>query len=81
MRTDCTTCPVRDTHCGDCIVPVLLNLAPPVPTPGPRDPAAEPLDQREREALLMLRETGLVTDLELAGARVSTLVRGLRSVG
>ncbi|GAB96931.1 hypothetical protein BJY21_000219 [Kineosphaera limosa] len=31
MLMDCATCPVRERHCGECIVPVLLDAAPGLP--------------------------------------------------
>ena len=29
MTVECRTCPVRELQCGDCMVPVLLDLAAP----------------------------------------------------
>lgn len=78
MRTDCTTCPARDLHCEDCMVPVLLHLAPPRPVVADLAPA---LDERECEALAMLHDNGMITLDAITSATLSTTVRGLRSVG
>lgn len=56
-RIDCDTCVVRDLHCDDCVVNVLL---------GPRTPTH--LDAEEREALAVLAEGGLVPPLRLVEA-------------
>lgn len=85
MRTDCNTCPVRGIECDDCIVPVLLQFAPPAPLddrPSMADPLLDNvLDHRESAVLAMLADVGLVTDVDVAHAVVSTGVGGLRSVG
>lgn len=51
-RIDCDTCVVRDLHCDDCVVSVLL---------GPRTT----LDTEEREALAVLAGGGLIPPLRL----------------
>ncbi|GAB3436390.1 hypothetical protein GCM10027517_06440 [Phycicoccus ginsengisoli] len=48
---DCQTCPVRDLHCADCMVPALL---------APQD-ARLPLDAAERAAVTRFVEAGLVS--------------------
>ncbi len=51
LTIDCTTCPVREQHCDDCMVTALL---------APR--AAEvPLDPAERRAVSLFVSAGLVT--------------------
>jgi hypothetical protein len=58
MIIDCQSCPVRDTHCADCMVTTLL-----VPTAGDL-----PLDAAERGAVGRFVAAGLVAPEE--GARV-----------
>ena len=59
MIIDCQGCPVRDTHCADCMVTTLF-------APG----AAElPLDAVERAAVGRLVAAGLVAPEEGARAR------------
>jgi len=48
---DCQTCPVRDLHCDECIVPAML---------APLD-AAIPLDRAERAAVSRFVSAGLVS--------------------
>jgi hypothetical protein len=56
---DCTTCPVRELHCGDCMVAALLEL-----------PGAElPLDAAERSAVTLFVASGLVAADEATGLR------------
>ncbi|HEY7717680.1 MAG TPA: hypothetical protein VH915_02895 [Pedococcus sp.] len=56
---DCTTCPVRELHCGDCMVTALLEL-----------PGAElPLDPAERAAVTAFVAAGLVAPEEAGGLR------------
>jgi hypothetical protein len=50
MIVDCDTCPVRGTHCGDCVVTVLMSPA----------SAGLPLDPLEQKAVATLVEAGLV---------------------
>lgn len=68
MTVECRTCPVRELHCGDCMVPVLLDLA----APTLRGDLAEStlrvdlaLDPQERAAVTNLVLAGLV-DAETA---------------
>ena len=68
MTVECRTCPVRELHCGDCMVPVLLDLA----APTLRGDLVEPtlrvalaLDPQERAAVTNLVLAGLV-DAETA---------------
>ena len=52
MIVDCDSCPVRQTHCADCVVTALMSPS-----------AAElPLDPRERKALSVLVDAGLVSE-------------------
>lgn len=56
---DCTTCPVRELHCGDCMVPALLE-----------PPTADlPLDAAERSAVTLFVAAGLVAVEDAAGLR------------
>lgn len=59
MTVECRTCPVRELHCGDCMVPVLLDLA----APSLRVDLA--LDPQERAAVTRLVHAGLI-DAETA---------------
>lgn len=84
MTVECHTCPVRELHCGDCMVPVLLDLT----APSVRlDHALDPL---ERAALTRLVAAGLVTPetasraravLAASGPRDDTAREGGRAVG
>ena len=50
MIIDCQSCPVRDLHCGDCMVTALLE-----------PPTADlPLDAAERAAVTRFAASGLV---------------------
>jgi hypothetical protein len=56
MIVDCDSCPVRQTHCADCVVTALMSPS-----------AAElPLDPRERKALSVLVDAGLVSERQAA---------------
>jgi hypothetical protein len=55
MLIDCDTCAVRDVHCGDCVMTVLL---------GGRDGSVE-LDSAEQAALGALASGGLLPPLRL----------------
>jgi hypothetical protein len=55
MLIDCDTCAVRDIHCGDCVMTVLL---------GPREDVIE-LDSAEEQALGALAGGGLLPPLRL----------------
>ena len=77
MYIECVSCPVRDRHCADCMVTVLLGMpAPQVPL-APLIPAAHddqgefglPLDDRERRGLQALLGAGLICESEALGAR------------
>jgi hypothetical protein len=63
MTVECRTCPVRELHCGDCMVPVLLDLTAPALRP---DSA---LDPQERAAVTRLVEAGLVSPEVASRAR------------
>ena len=82
MLVDCTTCPVRDVHCADCVVTALttpspltttLPLAPAGGRPVLREAAADgadagmALDRAERRAVSVLLAAGLV-DVGVANA-------------
>lgn len=70
MTVECRTCPVRELHCGDCMVPVLLDLTAPALRP---DSA---LDQQERAAVTRLVEAGLVSPEAAARARAVVATAG-----
>lgn len=55
MKIDCTSCPVRDIACDDCVVTLLLDI----PT------ADHQLDEVETTALELLADSGLVPRLQL----------------
>ena len=63
MTVECRTCPVRELHCGDCMVPVLLELT----APSVRFDLA--LDPEERSAVTRFVEAGLVTPEVASRAR------------
>jgi len=72
MTVECRTCPVRELHCADCMVPVLLDLtAPPM-----RFDLA--LDPEERAAVTRLVEAGLVAPETAARARAVVASSGSR---
>ena len=84
MTVECRTCPVRELHCGDCMVPVLLDLT----APSVRLDFA--LDPEERAAVTRLVEAGLVAPetagrarsvVTTAGARDDVRAQGGRAVG
>jgi len=54
LTVECRTCPVRELHCGDCMVPVLLELTAHAPPPD------HGLDAEERAAVTRLVGAGLV---------------------
>lgn len=64
MSVECRTCPVRELHCGDCMVPVLLSLTAPE-----RHPETT-LDHDERTAVTRLVQAGLVDPEEASRVRV-----------
>lgn len=56
---DCTSCPVRELSCGDCMVTALLE-----------PPTADlPLDSEERAAVTLFVASGLVSPQEASGLR------------
>lgn len=61
MTIECGTCPVRELHCGDCMVPVLLTVA------AARSETS--LDAQERAAVARLVRAGLVDPEEAGRAR------------
>ena len=64
LTVECRTCPVRELHCGDCMVPVLLELTAHAP------PTEQVLDREERAAVTRLVRAGLVSAESAAAARV-----------
>ena len=73
MIIDCQTCPVRDLHCDDCMVPALL-----APETGELG-----LDAAERAAVTRFVEAGLVSAHEASGlqARREPWATHVRAVG
>lgn len=69
---DCTSCPVRELHCGDCMVTAFLE-----------PPTAElPLDAAERAAVTLFVASGLVAPEEAVGLRARREPwAGARAVG
>ncbi len=63
MTVECRTCPVRELHCGDCMVPVLLELT----APSLRTDTT--LDAEERAAVTRLVHAGLVDAEEATRVR------------
>ncbi|NHA67073.1 hypothetical protein EPD83_003245 [Phycicoccus sp. CMS6Z-2] len=61
MAVECHTCPVRELHCDDCMVPVLLSIA------GSRTETS--LDPLERAAVTRLVRAGLVDAATASAAR------------
>ena len=53
MIIDCDSCAVRGLECGDCVVTVLLRGS------------ADDLDNRERAAIAVLAEAGMLPPLRL----------------
>ena len=70
MTVECRTCPVRELHCGDCMVPVLLDLT----APSLRLDLA--LDPEERAVVTRLVEAGLVAPETAARARAVVATAG-----
>ena len=58
ISVECRTCPVRELHCDDCMVPVLLQIS--------SARTETTLDADERAAVTRLVSAGLV-DAESAG--------------
>lgn len=67
LSVECRTCPVRELHCGDCMVPVLLEIA--------TARTETSLDREERAAVTALVRAGLV-DAETANAARARLEPG-----
>lgn len=63
MTVECRTCPVRELHCGDCMVPVLIELT------APSGRLEHALDPEERAAVTRLVQAGLVDVESAARAR------------
>ena len=63
MTVECRTCPVRELHCGDCMVLVLLDLT------APAAGVHHTLDPEERAAVTQLVRAGLVDAEGAAQAR------------
>ncbi len=74
MTVDCRTCPVRELHCDDCMVPVFLTLT----EPGTRSETS--LDPEERAAVTRLVRAGLV-DAETAARARARLEPGVAAGG
>ena len=84
LTVECRTCPVRELHCADCMVPVLLDLT------APSLRLDHALDPEERAAVTRLVEAGLVAPetaararavLSGGGARDEPAAEGGRAVG
>lgn len=84
MTVECRTCPVRELQCGDCMVPVLLDLT------APALRLDHALDAEERAVVTRLVQAGLVdaetasrarASLESAAARSDAARGGGRAVG
>ena len=72
MTVECRTCPVRELHCGDCMVPVLLDLT------APAVRLEHALDPEERAAVTRLVEAGLIAPETAARARAVVSSSGSR---
>lgn len=72
MTVECRTCPVRELHCADCMVPVLLDLT------APSVRLDHALDPEERAAVTRLVEAGLVAPETAARARAELTTPGSR---
>jgi hypothetical protein len=66
MTVECRTCPVRELQCGDCMVPVLLELS------TARGRPQHTLDTEERAVVTLLVQAGLVDAESAARARAVT---------
>ncbi len=64
LTVECHTCPVRELQCGDCMVPVLLELTAHAPPP------EQVLDREERSAVTRLVRAGLASAESASAARV-----------
>ncbi len=72
LTVECRTCPVRELHCADCMVPVLLDLT------APSVRLDHALDPEERAAVTRLVEAGLVAPETAARARAVLAGSGAR---
>ena len=72
LTVECRTCPVRELHCGDCMVPVLLDLT------APSVRLEHGLDPEERAVVTRLVEVGLVAPETAARARSVVSASGAR---
>ncbi len=87
MHIDCGSCPVRDRHCADCMVTVLLQM--PVPRAdlfpaeaGGRNELGLTVTERERAALDIFVDAGMLSASQVRAARpVAEPLVGLRSTG
>lgn len=66
LTIDCTTCPVRGRHCGDCFVPVLARDW---VEEEPTGDGTLPLDPAELAAVAAFVRTGLVPAATVVGLR------------
>ncbi len=69
MLIDCDTCAVRDLHCAECVMTVLLQL----------QPGVYEVDEAEGRALEALAEGGLVPPLRLVPPAASGAAEAPRS--
>ncbi|PKW25598.1 hypothetical protein ATL31_0395 [Phycicoccus duodecadis] len=72
LAIECRTCPVRELHCADCMVPVLLEIT--------TRASETSLDAEERAAVTRLVRAGLV-DPETATAARARLEPGSTGTG
>lgn len=70
MTVECRTCPVRELHCDDCMVPVLLDLT------AASVRLDHALDPQERAVVTRLVEAGLVAPEAAARARAVVAASG-----
>ncbi|WP_347350040.1 hypothetical protein [Intrasporangium sp.] len=77
MLVDCSTCPVREVRCADCLVTALdaLPAGPEAVGTGAGTAHGLPLDHAERRAVAILLSAGLLTP---AVARAAEAVRDPR---
>lgn len=73
MTVECRTCPVRELQCGDCMVPVLLDLT------APALRVDHALDPDERAVVTRLVQAGLVDAETASRARASLAPPAARS--
>ena len=78
LSVECRTCPVRELHCDDCMVPVLLQIS------SARSETS--LDAEERAAVTRLVRAGLVDPETATAARArlepgAAVAHGGRAVG